>query len=124
MKNGSVVYFCKRTSEPDDDIETFAKPQAYTLRPQFFTIQPASGFLDTQEFGEFVNITSKGMLFPYERWFGVFHEGDRLYLEKVPDGYTTDVEPDDGWGYDADAKIYSVKNQNRAIALTIRSIVR
>lgn len=124
MRNGSVIYFCKRTSEPDDDIEVFAKPQAFVLKPQYFTIQPASGFLDTQAFGEFVDITNKGMVFPYEKWENVFHEGDRLYLDKEPDGYSTNVEPDDGWGYDADAKIYAVKKQNRAIALTIRSIVK
>ena len=123
MKNGSVIYFCSRTSKPHDDIETFAKPVAYTLKPMYLTIQPASGFLDNQVFGEFVELTSKGIASPYDRWYGVFKEGDRLYLEKVPKGFSDGVEPEDGWGYDADAQIISVKPQNKVISLTIRNIV-
>lgn len=124
MKNGSVVYFCSRTSKPTDDIETFAKPVAYKLKPVFLTIQPAGGFMDNQAFGEFVDITYKAIAAPYERWDGVFKEGDRFYLNRVPDGFEEDVEPEDGWGYDADAQIYSVRPQNRAISLIIRNIVK
>lgn len=124
MKNGSVVYFCSRTSSPSSDIETFSKPIAFVLRPMYFTIQPASGFMDNQAFGEFVDITHKGVAFPYDKWISVFKEGDRLYLNKKPYGFDSDTEPEDGWGYDADAQIYAVKPQNRAITLTIRNIVR
>lgn len=124
MKNGSKIYFCKRTSQPHDDIETFAAPVEYTLKPMYLTIQPASGFMDNQAFGEFTDITNKGIASPYTRWYGVFTEGDRLYLEKVPDGYSTNTEPAEGWGYDADAQIIAVKPQNKVIALTIRNIVR
>lgn len=124
MKNGSTIYFCSRTSSPDDDIETFAKPVAYTLKPMFLTIQPAGGFMDNQAFGEFTDITSKGIASPYSHWYGVFKEGDRLYLEHVPDGYVSGQEPEDGWGYDADAQIVAVKPQNKVIALTIRNIIK
>lgn len=123
MKNGKTVYFCTRTSKAGDEIETFAKPQAFVLRLGFLTIQPASGYMDFQSYGEFVNITHRGIATPYEMWDGVFHEGDRLYLDKVPDGYSNDVEPDNGWGYDANAKIIAVKPQNRAINIVIRNIV-
>ena len=124
MRNGSVVYFCARTSLPHDDIETFAKPVPIVLGIRNLTIQPASGYLDNQRFGEFVEQTNKGIAQPYDRWFGYFHEGDRFYLYKEPDGYADDQEPEDGWGYDADAQIVAVKPQNEAIALTIRNIVR
>lgn len=124
MRNGSTIYFCSRTSGPQDEIETFAKPVPYVLRPMYLTIQPAGGFMDNQAFGEFTDITNKGMAIPYRRWYGVFKEGDRLYLEKVPEGYDTGVEPEDGWGYDADAQIIAVKPQNVAIALTIRDIIK
>lgn len=124
MKNGSIIYFCSRTSEPNDDIEVFAKPTALRLRPNYLTIQPASGYLDIQTFGEFVDITQKGIATPYTQWDGFFKEGDRLYLNKKPDGLRTNKEPEEGWGYDADAKIISVKPQNKAIALTIRTIVK
>lgn len=124
MKNGSVVYFCARTSLPNDDIETFAKPVPLTLRPMYLTIQPASGFMDNEAFGEFVDITNKGIASPYDKWYGFFNEGDRFYLQRVPSGYKEDEEPEDGWGQDADAQIVAVKPQNKVIALTIRNIVR
>lgn len=124
MRNGSIVYFCKRTSAPSDDIETFAKPVAYRLGLQYLTIQPTGGRFDEEKFGEFVDITNRGIATPYVRWDGVFHEGDRFYLESVPDGYESGEEPEDGWGYDADAKIKVVRKQNEAIMLIIQNIVR
>lgn len=124
MQNGSTIYFCSRTSSPNDDIQTFAKPVAYQLRPMYLTIQPAGGYMDNLKFGEFTDITSKGIASPYQRWYGVFKEGDRLYIERVPDGFDTDTEPEDGWGYDADAQIIAVKPQNKVISLTIRNIIK
>lgn len=122
MKNGKTVYFCKRISEPGED-EQFSKPQAIVLRLGYLTIQPVSGYMDFQAYGEFVDITYRGIATPYEMWDGVFHEGDRFYLDKVPDGFLSGVEPELGWGYDANAKIIAVKPQNLAINLTIRNIV-
>ena len=87
------------------------------------TIQPTGGYLDVQTYGEFVDITHRGIATPYQMWDGVFHEGDRFYLDKVPDGFEGDSEPELGWGYDANAKIIAVKPQNLAINLTIRNIV-
>ena len=89
----------------------------------YLTIQPVSGYMDFQVYGEFVDITHRGIATPYEMWDGVFHEGDRFYLDKVPDGFDDDTEPELGWGYDANAKIIAVKPQNFAINLTIRNIV-
>lgn len=122
MKNGKTVYFCKRISEPGED-ERFSEPQAVVLRLGHLTIQPVSGYMDFQAYGEFVDITYRGIATPYEMWDGVFHEGDRVYLDKVPDGFLSRVEPELGWGYDANAKIIAVKPQNFAINLTIRNIV-
>ena len=123
MKNGSKVYFCERVSDPHDVIETFSKPVEYILRQNYLTIQPASGYMDLQQFGEFAKITHNGMAYPYEKWIDTFKEGDRLYLDKVPDGYESNTEPELGWGYDANAKIIAVKGQNRAVRLTIQDIV-
>ena len=122
MRNGKTVYFCKRTSSAGAE-EVFAKPVPYVLRLHYLTIQPVSGYMDFQSYGEFVDITHRGIATPYEMWDGVFHEGDRFYLDKVPDGYSNDTEPELGWGYDANAKIIAVKPQNLAINLTIRNIV-
>lgn len=123
MKNGNKVYFCSRISDPDDDIELFAKPVEYTLRPNYLTIQPAGGYMDFQAFGEFTDITHNGMAIPYEKWINIFKEGDRVYLDKIPDGFESNTEPEDGWGNDANAKIVAVKGQNKSVRLTIRNIV-
>lgn len=123
MKNGSKVYFCSRISEPQDAIEKFDKPVEYTLRPNYLTIQPAGGYMDFQNFGEFVNITHNGYATPYEKWINTFKEGDRVYINKVPNGFKSDIEPELGWGNDANAKIIAVKGQNKAVRLTIQDIV-
>lgn len=120
MRNGSTVYFCKRTSSPDDSIETFAKPVAYILKPMYLTIQPTGGYLDVHEFGEASSITYRGMAIPYRQWEGVFSAGDRFYLNITP----PIEEPDEGWGIMADAKITAVRPQNKAIELIIQDILR
>ena len=122
MRNGSKVYYCSRISDPQDDVEKFDKPVEYVLRPGFLTIQPAGGYMDFQSFGEFINITHNGYATPYEKWIGVFKEGDRFYLNKVPKGFIENKEPEDGWGIDADAKITAVKGQNLSVRLTIQNI--
>lgn len=123
MKNLQKVYYCSRTSQPQDDIETFAKPVEFILKPGYLTIQPAGGYMDFQAFGELINITHNGIATPYEKWINIFKEGDRFYLNRVPKGYENNKEPDDGWGFDADAKITAVKGQNRVVRLTIQDIL-
>jgi len=122
MRNGKTVYFCRRISKAGED-EKFSMPVPIVLNLGYLTIQPTGGYLDVQTYGEFVDITHRGIATPYEKWDGYFHEGDRFYLDKVPDGFVEDTEPDMGWGYDANAKIIAVKPQNYAINLTIRNIV-
>lgn len=122
MRNGDFVYHCVR-SETEGGVEIFEKPVRYRLQANYLTIQPAGGFMDNQAFGEFTDQTNKGIAQPYERWENVFHNGDRFYLGKVPSGYIEDEEPDDGWGFDANAQVVSVKPQNKTIALTLRNIV-
>lgn len=122
MRNGEFVYHCVR-NETEDGVEIFAKPVRYRLQPNYLTIQPAGGFMDNQAFGEFTDQTNKGVALPYERWENVFHNGDRFYLGIVPDGYVDDIEPEDGWGHDANAQVIAVKRQNQSIALTLRNII-
>lgn len=122
MRNGEIVFHCVRTVD-EDGVERFSKPTPIRLQPNFFTIQPAGGFMDNQAFGEFTDLTNKGVAIPYERWKNVFHTGDRFYLGVTPNGYKEDVEPEEGWGFDANAQVVSVKPQNRSIGLTLRNIV-
>lgn len=123
MKNGSIVYHCKLTSNPSDTIQTFSKPQKYVLQPRHLTIQPFTGNVYDTTFGTFKDYTEKGCATPYEFWDSKISEGDRFYLDVVPDGYDTNEEPELGWGYDANYVVNQISKQNIVIYFALKSIV-
>lgn len=123
MRNQSVVYHCKRTSLPNAEIETFAKPEKYVLRPRYLTIQPNNGSVYNTTFGEFKDYTEKGCATPYDFWENKISEGDRFYLDIEPVGLADGVEPDEGWGFDANYVVNGVAKQNVAIYFALKSIV-
>jgi hypothetical protein len=124
MKNGLVVYHCKRTSGENAEIETFSMPVAYRLQPNYLTIQPSSGNIYDSTFGEFKDYSQKVCANPYERWDTEINEGDRFYLDMgVPSGYASQTEPDEGWGYDANYKVVKVAKQNHTIQYALKSVV-
>lgn len=119
MRNGSYVWYCKRTSKDGDRILTFAKPEKMQLRFGYLTIQPAGGYLDVVEFGENVSRTWNAIGQPYAYWFNKIKEGDRFYLDGVE---PTKTEPEDGWGQDANAEVISVRPQNIALRFILQKI--
>lgn len=123
MRNQSVVYHCKRTSPPEAEIETFAKPEKYVLRPRFLTIQPNAGNIYDSTFGEFKDYSDKGCATPYEFWNTKINEGDRFYLDSVPLGLSNNTEPEEGWGFDANYVVNKVAKQNIVIYFALKSIV-
>ena len=123
MKNGKVVYHCKRTSLPNAEVETFAKPERYILRPRYLTIQPNTGNVYDSTFGEFKNYTEKGCATPYEFWEAKISEGDRFYLDCEPKDIASKEEPDEGWGWDANYVVNKIAKQNIAIYFALNSIV-
>lgn len=123
MRNLSTVYHCKRTSLPEAEVETFAKPEKYILRPRYLTIQPNSGNIYDSIFGEFKDYTEKGCAIPYELWETKISEGDRFYLDIVPRGFDKNLEPDEGWGFDANYVVNKIAKQNVAIYFALKSIV-
>lgn len=123
MRNGDIVWFCKRTSKDGDRIETFAKPVAITLGIRNLTIQPASGYSSVIEFGENVSKTWTAIGQPYSKWFGYVKEGDRFYVDGASPYMPTDgTEPEDGWGFDANARVSSVRPQNVAVRFILQKI--
>lgn len=123
MRNGSIVYHCKRTSLPSAEVETFSKPEKYVLRPRFLTIQPNIGNVYDNTFGEFKDYDEKCCAIPYDFWNNKIQEGDRFYLDCEPNGFADDVEPEEGWGYDANYIVNSISKQNVAIFFALKSIV-
>lgn len=123
MRNGSVVYLCRRISPPSSDTQEFDKPQKFVLRPRYLTIQPFTGNIFDNTFGEFRDYTEKGCAVPYEFWENKISEGDRFYINTIPQGYETGEQPEQGWGYDADYVVNSVSKQNIAIYFAMKSIL-
>jgi hypothetical protein len=122
MKNLSIVYHCKRTSQPNAEVETFAKPDIYVLTPRFLTIQPNLGSIYNNTFGEFKDYTEQGCAIPYTFWKDKINEGDRFYLDIKPKNFDGE-EPDEGWGFDANYVVNKVSKQNVAIYFALKSIV-
>ena len=123
MRNGKIVYHCRRTSLPNDEIETFAKPEKYILRPRYLTIQPNTGNIYNNDFGEFKDYTEKGVATPYEFWENKIGEGDRFYLDVEPKGFSDGVEPEEKWGFDANYVVNRVAKQNIVISFALKSIM-
>lgn len=124
MRNGDLVWHCARISKDGDEIEKFAKPVKYRLALMHLTIQPASGYDSVVEFGEDIGKTWNCIAQPYAEWFGKVKEGDRFYVDgAIPDIPANGSEPEDGWGYDANARIYSVRPQNLAVRFILQRII-
>lgn len=123
MKNGLKVWHCKRISKDGDKIEKFDKPKEYILRFHHLTIQPVSGRDAVVEFGENVSKMWYAIAQPYEYWVEQVKEGDRFYVDgEKPYIPENGQEPEDGWGYDANARIYSVRPQNLAVKFILQKI--
>ncbi len=118
MKLGGYIYHCKRTVT--DDVVTYSEPIKYRLRFNYLTIQPArvalnnmSGFYTTEEYGEHIAMGWNGIA-NAQIFDGAFNEGDLLFL----DGAEPSGETHDG----ANAIITSVRNQNKAIFITLKKL--
>lgn len=122
MRNGTIVYHCKRISSPQADYEEFAPPVKYRLRFGYLTIQPKSGNIYTQTLGEFKDYEQSVCAMPYSKWVDEIQEGDRFYLEKTPDTESAEFEAR-GYGYDANYKVVKRNPQNLAIYYGLKSIV-
>lgn len=122
MKNGEKVWYCKRVLKDGDPLEIFDKPKEFTLGFHFLTVQPMSGYNDVVEFGENIGKMWKAIGQPYDFWKSV-KEGDRFYVDGcVPEIPEDGSEPEDGWGHDANAKVYSARPQNVAVAIILQKI--
>lgn len=119
MRNGASVWHCHRISPANAEVPMFAAPVEYKLGFNHLTIQPTGGFTNVLEFGESVNKTWNGMA-TISAFDGVFKEGDVMYLDgKAPNA---ELESEYGYGYTANAKITSAREQNKMIRLIIKTI--
>lgn len=122
MKLGESVWHCHRTSEEGADIITYADPVEYKTRFGYITVQPTrvalnnmAGFYSTQEFGENIAI-GWNVIANYDIFKDKIFEGDLFFVDgrKPVDG-----KPN---GYNANAIVTSVREQNKAIFYTLNKI--
>ena len=95
-----------------NEINSYYKPKEY-----YFNIQPVNGYFDIIEYGEKVDKMYKAVI-PFQKYNGVFHEGDIAYLEGVkPIGETAKT-----YGIGGNYVISSVRPQNLVIAIYFEKI--
>lgn len=104
------VYISTRKNELEYDeygnqTAIFNTPKKYE-----FNVQPLSGELDVQEFGERV-LSMQRAVISKDLYLDKFHEGDVAYLDGTNPNYETEN------GNNANYRICSVRNQNTKIIL-------
>ena len=109
MRVGETLYHAKRNID-NEDITTYSKATAYRTALNDITCQPAGGYMETLEFGENVSKTWV-IIANYSRFYGVFNEGDLLFLDGVIPSETGSYEQE------ANAIITSVRYQNKVIRI-------
>ncbi len=118
MKVGQSIWHCKRLYENDNGIIVYDKPKEYILAFNYLTINPASGYISTLQYGEKIskvwNMKAKSWAFD-----GIFNEGDLLYIE----GNKPDLENKDYiYGDGANAKVTAVLPFLISISITLERI--
>lgn len=118
MKVGQKVWLCKRLYENDEGIIVYDEPKEYTLAFNYLTINSASGYLATIQYGEKLskvwNMKAKKPFFD-----GIFDEGDLLYIEgNKPDLANENYLNGDG----ANAKVTSVLNHLVSYSITLERV--
>lgn len=95
-----------------NEVNSYFEPKEY-----YFNIQPVNGYFDIVEYGEKVDKMYKAII-SYEKYNGVFHEGDIAYLE----GKEPENENSDTYGSTGNFVISSVRPQNLVIAIYFERI--
>ena len=114
MRLGDYVYFCPRTSDENADIITYGAPQKMIMRFNDLTIQPASGYMDTLQYGEKITKIWNGMA-NMRKYANKFHEGDLFYVDGAKPATDDSYINGDG----ANAIVTSVRPQNLMIRLSL-----
>lgn len=97
----------------EDGLDDYGNKVTAYAKPKFIgeeNIQPLSGSIDIEEYGNKVSKMQK-VLLDYDKYLGKFKENDLAYIEEVtPKG-------EEVYGDNANYRIDSVRNQNRKIAI-------
>lgn len=116
MRVGEPIWLCTLKHRPEDDgIVEYEAPKMFRTRFNYITVQPASGYVKTLEFGK--DISRTWTVVANARLFDeVFHEGDVLYV----DGNQPKIDENYENGQGANAIVTSVRKQNLAIYIILQ----
>ena len=117
MKIGDKVWLAARIDEPNSTVPKYQPPTDITLRPNYFTVMPASarGYLAIVEFGEKIDKTWMAVANPM--FANKIKEGDVMWI----DGHQpiAHLEAAYGAGSSANAVVLAVNYGNRCINITL-----
>ena len=118
MKIGQSIWLCKKIGENDEGIVVYEAPKEYKLAFNCLSINSASGYLATLQYGEKLsrvwNMKAKKPYFD-----NVFNEGDLLYIEGNEPN-TADKNYINGDG--ANAMVTTVLNHLISYTITLERI--
>lgn len=112
LNKDKPLWLAKRDKDSNLEIDFYEKPVFYKVN-----YQPANGYTDFMAYGE----ESKKMfraIVPIEKFYGVFEEGDKVYIDGVE--FDESKENEDAWGEYANYVVDSVRNQNIAIEVIFK----
>ena len=118
MRVGEKIWHCRIRKIKNAEIPLFEKPQEYTTRLHDITVQPSgSAYRDLVAYGENISKYRTIIAQPYQKWYQVFHEGDRLYIDgKIP----TEADMDDIGAENANYEVETVDDQSEAICVMLK----
>ena len=118
MRIGEKIWHCRLRAKKNAEISIFELPKEYTTRLHYLSVQPSgSAYRDLVAYGENISKYRTIIAQPYHKWYGVFQDGDRLYLDgKIP----TETDLTDIGASNANYEVETVDNQNEAICVIMK----
>lgn len=118
MREHTVIWYAKRTSDENAEVQKYTAPQSISTRFNYFTVMPASsrGFSEVMKYGETLSQTWTAIA--NANYFdGEFKNGDVFYIDGcVPD---TKMEKKYGYGSTANAVVDNVAVVRNTISITL-----
>lgn len=118
MRFGSTVWYASRTSLTNADADSFAEPKSIVLRPNYFSIMPATsrGYTEVMKYGEAMYQTWTAIAKASE-FEGLIKEGDVFYV----DGHSPNIELENAYGFGstANAVVKNVALVNTTMSITL-----
>lgn len=113
MTFGEKIYYRNKLKKPEGIVE-YGEAHEIILKPNYFSVMPADGYLAVQEFGINKKKYQTAICQPYKKWKDVFKEGDVFYIE----GATPFDEEFDGEF--ANFVVDDIGKQNEVVRLTLK----